>query len=189
MVMKSFESHQAAHCRPWPMIVRWLLVPDGLVWVPGIFTRQPLGFAQNGEEEQRRYFVDRITLLIREVHDEKQILTPITNPYSRGGQKSISEHNTTQRTLRRMGYTIRRPRWAPVLSAKNRGVIAWQVTIDNDSCPVMLRYGSFLLTWRVSISNFRPSASSVRNLPPPVFWDHQYHHIKSSSWVTNTQLA
>uniref|UniRef100_A0A3B4Z7B4 Transposase Tc1-like domain-containing protein n=1 Tax=Stegastes partitus TaxID=144197 RepID=A0A3B4Z7B4_9TELE len=51
--------------------------------------------------------------------DRKATVTQITTRYNRGMQNSISER-TTRRTLRRMGYSSRRPHRVPLLSAKNR---------------------------------------------------------------------
>ncbi|KAK0143178.1 Transposable element Tcb2 transposase [Merluccius polli] len=51
--------------------------------------------------------------------DRKATVTQITTRYNRGMQKSISER-TTRLTLRRMGYSSRRPHRVPLLSAKNR---------------------------------------------------------------------
>jgi len=51
--------------------------------------------------------------------DRKATVTQISTRYNRAMQKSISEH-TTRPTLRRMGYSSRRPHRVPLLSAKNR---------------------------------------------------------------------
>ena len=51
--------------------------------------------------------------------DRKAAVTQITTRYNRGMQKSIYER-TTRQTLRRMGYSSRRPHQVPLLSAKNR---------------------------------------------------------------------
>src|SRR5512133_128448 len=51
--------------------------------------------------------------------DRKATVTQISARYNRGLQKSISEH-TTRPTLRRMGYSSRRPHRVPLLSANNR---------------------------------------------------------------------
>ncbi|KAL1255673.1 hypothetical protein QQF64_013734, partial [Cirrhinus molitorella] len=59
----------------------------------------------------------RMARLVRA--DRKATVTQITTRYNRGMQKSISER-TTRQTLRRMGYSSRRPHMVPLLSAKNR---------------------------------------------------------------------
>ncbi|KAL1250643.1 hypothetical protein QQF64_018439, partial [Cirrhinus molitorella] len=51
--------------------------------------------------------------------DRKATVTQITTCYNRGMQKSVTEC-TMCRTLRRMGYSSRRPHRVPLLSAKNR---------------------------------------------------------------------
>ena len=55
----------------------------------------------------------RMARLVRA--DRKATVTQITTRYNRGMQKSISER-TTRRTLRRMGYSSRRPHRVPLLS-------------------------------------------------------------------------
>ena len=59
----------------------------------------------------------RMARLVRA--DRKATVTQITTRYNQGRQKSISER-TVRRTLRQMGYSSRRPRRVPLLSAKNR---------------------------------------------------------------------
>ncbi len=51
--------------------------------------------------------------------DRKATLTQITNLYNHGMQNTFSER-TTRRTLKKMGYSSRRPHRLPLLSAKNR---------------------------------------------------------------------
>ncbi len=59
----------------------------------------------------------RMGKLVRD--DRKATETQITTRYNQGMQNTISEH-TTCRTLKRMGYSSRRPHRVPLLSAKNR---------------------------------------------------------------------
>ncbi len=59
----------------------------------------------------------RMGRLVRD--DRKATVTQITTPYNQGMQNTISEH-TTRRTLKKMGYSSRRPHRVPLLSAKNR---------------------------------------------------------------------
>uniref|UniRef100_A0AAR2K5Q1 Transposase Tc1-like domain-containing protein n=1 Tax=Pygocentrus nattereri TaxID=42514 RepID=A0AAR2K5Q1_PYGNA len=49
----------------------------------------------------------------------KATVTQITTCYNQGMQNTISEC-TTCRTLKKMGYSSRRPHWVPLLSAKKR---------------------------------------------------------------------
>ncbi len=51
--------------------------------------------------------------------DRKATVTQITTYYNQGMQNTISEC-TTRRTLKKMGYSSRRPHRVPPLSAKNR---------------------------------------------------------------------
>ncbi len=51
--------------------------------------------------------------------DRKATVTQITTRYNQGMQNIISEC-TTRRTLKKMGYSSRRPHRVPLLSAKNR---------------------------------------------------------------------
>uniref|UniRef100_A0AAR2J702 Transposase Tc1-like domain-containing protein n=1 Tax=Pygocentrus nattereri TaxID=42514 RepID=A0AAR2J702_PYGNA len=51
--------------------------------------------------------------------DRKATATQIITCYNQGMQNTISER-TTRRTLKKMGYSSRRPHWVPLLSAKNR---------------------------------------------------------------------
>uniref|UniRef100_A0AAR2IXT2 Transposase Tc1-like domain-containing protein n=1 Tax=Pygocentrus nattereri TaxID=42514 RepID=A0AAR2IXT2_PYGNA len=51
--------------------------------------------------------------------DRKATVTQITTCYNQGMQNTISEC-TTCRTLKKMGYSSRRPHWVLLLSAKNR---------------------------------------------------------------------
>ena len=51
--------------------------------------------------------------------DRRSTLTQITTRYNRGMQQRICEA-TTRTTLRRMGYTSRRPHRVPLISTKNR---------------------------------------------------------------------
>ncbi len=111
--------------------MEWLLVPDGLVWVfkkmliYWDFNAQPsLVFTENGPKK-RKYpvsgsCVDENALLMSEVRDyRKATVTQITTRYNQGMQNTISER-TTRRTLKKMGYSSRRPHRVPLLSAKNR---------------------------------------------------------------------
>ncbi len=59
----------------------------------------------------------RMDRLVRD--DRKATVTQITTRYNQGVQNTISEH-TTHQTLKKMGYSSRRPHWVPLLSAKNR---------------------------------------------------------------------
>ncbi len=59
----------------------------------------------------------RMDRLVRD--DRKATLTQITNLYNHGMQNTFSER-TTRRTLKKMGYSSRRPHRLPLLSAKNR---------------------------------------------------------------------
>ncbi len=117
--------------------MKWLLVPDGLVWVfqkliYWDFHAQPsLGFTDNGPKK-RKYPVSsscvdgnallmsgqrRMGRLVRD--DRKATVTQIITRYKEGMQNAISEH-TTRRTLKQMGSSSRRPHRVPLLSAKNR---------------------------------------------------------------------
>ncbi len=119
--------------------MKWLLVPDGLVWVfqklliYWDFHAQPsLGFTENGLKK-RKYpvsgsCVDENALLMSEIRGERvdwlemierQTVTQITTRYKQGMQNTISER-TTRRTLKQMDYSSRRPHRVPLLSAKNR---------------------------------------------------------------------
>ena len=51
--------------------------------------------------------------------DRRSNMTQITTRYNRSMQQSICEA-TTRTTLRRMGYTSRRPHRVPLISTKNR---------------------------------------------------------------------
>uniref|UniRef100_A0A8C9X4E7 Transposase Tc1-like domain-containing protein n=1 Tax=Sander lucioperca TaxID=283035 RepID=A0A8C9X4E7_SANLU len=51
--------------------------------------------------------------------DRRSTFTQITTRYNRGMQPSICEA-TTRTTVRRMGYTSRRPHRVPLISTKNR---------------------------------------------------------------------
>ncbi len=120
--------------------VEWLLVPDGLVWVfqklliYWDFHEQPsLEFTENGPKT-RKYpvsgrCVDKNAWLMSEVRgqrrmdrlvrdDRKAKVTQITR-YNQDMQNTIFER-TTRQTLKRMGYSSRRPHRVPLLSAKNR---------------------------------------------------------------------
>ncbi len=71
---------------------------------------------------ERKCLVDvrgqrRMGRLVRD--DRKATVTQITTRYNQAMQNTISEH-TTHRTLKQMGYSIRRPHRVPLLSAKNR---------------------------------------------------------------------
>ena len=97
------------------------------------FHAQPfLGFTKNGLKKEkhpvccspggRKRLVDasgqsRMGRLIPA--DRRSTLTQITTRYNRGMQQSICEA-TTRTTLRRMGYTSRRPHRVPLISTKNR---------------------------------------------------------------------
>ncbi len=51
--------------------------------------------------------------------DRKATVTQITTRYNQDMQNTISEH-TTHRTLKKMGYSSRRPHRVPLLSDKNK---------------------------------------------------------------------
>ncbi len=119
--------------------MEWLLVPDGLVWsfqkllIYWDFHTQPsLGFYREWSEKEkisserqlcgRKCLVEvrgqrRMGRLVRD--DRKTTLTQINTRYNQGMQNTISEH-TTHRTLKQMGYSLRRSHRVPLLSAKNR---------------------------------------------------------------------
>ena len=59
--------------------------------------------------------------------DRKATVTVITTGYKQGMQNTISER-TTRPTLKKMGYSSRRPHRGPLLSTKNRKLSA---TLDN----------------------------------------------------------
>ncbi len=60
----------------------------------------------------------RMGRLVRD--DRKATVTQITTCYNQGMQNTISEHTTTRRTRKQMGYSSRRPHRVPLLSAKYR---------------------------------------------------------------------
>ncbi len=66
-----------------------------------------------GDERSQR----KMGRLVRD--DRKVTVNQITTRYNQGIQNTISEP-TTHRTLKQMGYSIRRPHRMPLLSAKNR---------------------------------------------------------------------
>ncbi len=111
--------------------MEWLLVSGELVWVfqkmliyLDFYAQPSLGFTENGPKK-RKYpvsgsCVDENALLMSEVRgDRKESVTQITTRYNQGMQNTISER-TTRRTLKKMGYSSRRPHRVPLLSAKNR---------------------------------------------------------------------
>ncbi len=119
--------------------MKWLLVPDGLIWVfqklldlLGFSSTPSLEFTENGQKKEkisseqqfcgRKCLVNvrgqgRMGRLIRE--DRKATVTQITTRYTQGMQNTISER-TTHWTLKQMNYSSRRPHRVPLLSAKNR---------------------------------------------------------------------
>lgn len=56
--------------------------------------------------------------MARLLQAERNATTQITTLYNQGMQKSVSEH-TTGHTLKKMGYSSRRPQQVSVLSVKN----------------------------------------------------------------------
>ncbi len=93
-------------------------------------TTVSIGFTENGLKK-RKYPVSRSCVdknaLMSEVRGECRLVrdyrnatvTQITIHYNQGMQNTFSER-TTHRTLKRMGYSSRRPHRVPLLSAKNR---------------------------------------------------------------------
>ncbi len=88
----------------------------------------------------------RMGRLVRD--DRKATVTQINTHYNQGMQNTISER-TTCRTLKKMGFSSRRPHRVPLLSAKNR---KRRIQFTQAHQNWIIRLEKHCLVWWVSIS-------------------------------------